>query len=90
MYPAANRATNSSCGRDTPISILVESTLHPTHAQHSHAQENNPCNSHSLATAPWFTIRGTHMFITSGASKVMTQHHLHHVDGSTPTAPHCL
>jgi hypothetical protein len=21
---------------------------------------------------------------------VMIQHHLHHVDGSTPTAPHCL
>jgi hypothetical protein len=49
-----------------------------------HAQENNPRNSHSLATTPWFTITGTHMFITSGTSTVMIQHHLHHVDGSTP------
>jgi hypothetical protein len=30
------------------------------------------------------------MFITSGTSTVMIQHHLHHVDGSTTTAPHCL
>ena len=36
------------------------------------------------------TITGTHMFITSGTSTVMIQHHLHHVDGSTTTAPHCL
>ena len=85
-----SRARNGARGRDTPISILVTSTLHPTHAPPSHAQENNPRNSHSLATTPWFTITGTHMFITSGTSTVMTQHHLHHVDGSTPTAPHCL
>jgi hypothetical protein len=39
---------------------------------------------------PWFTIAGTHMFITSGTRTVMIQHHLHHVDGSTTTAPHCL
>jgi hypothetical protein len=45
---------------------------------------------YSLATTPWFTITGTHMFITSGTSTVMIQHHLHHVDGSTTTAPHCL
>jgi hypothetical protein len=72
------------------LSPPVTSTLHPTHAPPSHAQENNPCNSHSLATTPWFAITGTHMFITSGTSTVMTQHHLHHVDGSTLTAPHCL
>jgi hypothetical protein len=54
---------------------------HPTHAPPSHAQENNPCNSHSLATTPWFTITGTQMFITSGTSTVMIQHHLHHVMG---------
>jgi hypothetical protein len=91
MYPAADRATaRYARGRDTPTSILVTATLHPTHAPPSHAQENNPRNSHSLATTPWFTITGTHMLITSGTSTVMTQHHLHHVDGSTPTAPHCL
>jgi hypothetical protein len=39
---------------------------------------------------PPLCITGTHMFITSGTSTVMIQHHLHHVDGSTPTAPHCL
>jgi hypothetical protein len=65
----------------------MTSTLHPTHTPPSHAQENNPRNSHTLATTPWFTITGAHMFITSGTSTVKTQHH---VDGSTPTAPHCL
>ena len=49
-----------------------------------------PQQPHSLATTPWFTITGTHMFITSGTRTVMIQHHLHHVDGSTTTAPHCL
>jgi hypothetical protein len=81
MYPAADRAPNGARGRDTPTSILVTSTLHPTHAPPSHAQENNPRNSHSLAPTPWFTITGTHMFITSGTSTVVIQHHLHHVDG---------
>jgi hypothetical protein len=82
--------------RPTDIHIQMSLTrnrvtpLKTAHAPPSHAQENNPRNSHSLATTPWFTITGTHMFITSGTSTVMTQHHLHHVDGSTPTAPHCL
>jgi hypothetical protein len=30
------------------------------------------------------------VFITSGTSTLMSQHQLHHVDESTPTAPHCL
>jgi hypothetical protein len=51
---------------------------------HTHARTHAPTGT------PWFTITGTHVFITSGTSTLMSQHHLHHVDGSTPTAPHCL
>jgi hypothetical protein len=39
---------------------------------------------------PWFTITGTHTFTTSGTRTLMSQHQLHHVDESTPTAPLCL
>jgi hypothetical protein len=31
-----------------------------------------------------------HTFTTSGTGTLMSQHQLHHVDESTPTAPHCL
>jgi hypothetical protein len=37
-----------------------------------------------------FTITGTHTFTTSGTRTLMIRPQLHHVDESTPTAPHCL
>jgi hypothetical protein len=45
---------------------------------------------HAPTGTLWFTITGSHTFITSGTGTVMSQHQLHHVDESTPTAPHCL
>jgi hypothetical protein len=47
--------------------------------------------THAPTDTPWFTITGTHTFTNnSGTRTLMSQHHLHHVDESTPTAPHCL
>jgi hypothetical protein len=39
---------------------------------------------------PTSTITGSHTFTTSGTGTLMSQHQLHHVDESTPTALHCL
>jgi hypothetical protein len=47
--------------------------------------------THAHTDALWFTVTGPHTFITTtGTGTLMSQHHLHHVDESTPTAPHCL
>jgi hypothetical protein len=66
-----------------PISLSYTTPPVSPHAR-THARTHAPTGT------PWFTTTGTHAFTTSGTSTLMTQHHLHHVDESTPTAPHSL
>jgi hypothetical protein len=66
------------------LSILPVFLLYArTHAR-MHAR------THAPTGALWFTITGSHTFTTTGTGTLKSQHQLHHVDESTPTAPHCL
>jgi hypothetical protein len=68
----------------------LESIL-PVFLLYAHTHAHMHARAHAHTDALWFTITGSHTFITTtGTGTLMSQHQLHHVDESTPTAPHCL
>jgi hypothetical protein len=72
------------------VLLTVSATLSPPFSRFPLSYTRTHARTHAPTGTPWFTTTSAHVFITSGTSTLMSQHHLHHVDESTPTAPHCL